>query len=140
MSDSKNRKGFWFLLVVNISLGFFGNQVSFWLSVLLIGLNYRYTLNRTKMLLLDIILLVSVQTGMWLRYFEALSSAENIDIGMSLLQLFNMLALWADIVLIFAVFTWSFIMARKRKAAWITGSLVCVNILIFCILYRIATQ
>lgn len=136
MSDIKNRKGFWFLLAVNISLGFFGNQVSFWLSVLLIG----YTLNRTKMLLLDIILLVSVQTGMWLRYFEALSSAENIDIGMSLLQLFNMLALWADVVLILAVFTWSFIMDKKRKAAWITGSLVCVNILIFCILYRIVTQ
>lgn len=127
----KNR--FWILLAVNVCVGFLGGWVSFVSSLLcsflLIWLNYRYTSERKKMLLLDVVLLVSTQAGLWLSYLSWLRNTENIDVGASLIQMFNILVFLADGFFILVMFTWSFIVSGKKKAAWITGSIVCAGMI-----------
>lgn len=111
---------FWILLAVNVCVGFLGGWISFVSSLLssflLIWLNYRYTSERKKMLLLDVVLLVSTQAGLWLSYLSWLRNTESIDIGASLIQMFNILAFLADDFFILVMVIWSYIVNRKRKA------------------------
>lgn len=81
------------------------------------------------MLLLDVVLLVSTQAGLRLSYLSWLRNTESIDVGASLMQLFNILVFLADGFFILVMLTWSFIVSGKKKAAWITGSIVCVGVI-----------
>lgn len=125
---------FWIALVLDICLVFVGVRVSFLLSFLFIWMNYSCAPNMKKMLILDAVLLVSTQTCMWLDYIIRLKNTELVDIGASLTQMFNILAFLADVLFILVMVTWSFIMNGKRKAAWITGSIVCASVLFVGIL------
>lgn len=125
------KNSFWMLLIGNMCLGIFWNRLFFFVAFIFIWLNYMFTSDMKRMLILDVVLLVATQAGAWYEYYEWLQNTETIDIGASIMQLINILCFLAHGFFILAMMTWSFIQKKRKVAAYITGSFTLIGILFF---------
>lgn len=123
------RRGFWILLVFNICAGissFHINWFTIFSTMLIIWLNYMFTHNMKKMLILDGILVILSQTALW-RYYECwLKAQEHVDVGASLMQLFIIVVLLLDLIAVQIMMTWLFVRQKKKKKALVMVELMLV--------------
>ena len=122
MSKQNNHYGFWLLLFINIGLaacfGLFWSGISIVFSFFFIWLNaYLYSGKMKKMLVLDAVFLVFMQSGAWISYARWLGKEEAIDnISAVLTQLIYVLTLYFNVCLIL-FFTAKNLIGQKRKKA-----------------------